>query len=133
MANEFARELRKNPTIAEARLWRLLRRKRLLNYRFRRQQPIGPYVADFFCAPERLIVELDGSQHYAEDNRRHDRIRTAWLARQGYRVIRFGNADVLKVPDGVVEAIWRALTAPPSASFTLRANEAASPSRGEAE
>jgi len=114
MANEFARQLRKNMTDAERKLWWLLLYRQLSGYRFRRQQPIGPYVADFFCASERLIVELDGGQHFEPDQIRHDALRTAWFAERGYRVIRFVNSDVFKSPASVVEGIWRALTAPPT-------------------
>ncbi len=123
MANEFARHLRKNPTDAEHRLWRLLRHKRLAGFRFRRQQPIGPYIADFFCAPAKLIVELDGGQHYSMLRMKHDKMRTRWLGARGYRVVRFSNADLLKTPDAVTEAIWLALAAPPTDSSERKALE----------
>ena len=116
LANEFARRLRKNPTDAERKLWQLLRCKKLAGFRFRRQQPIGPYVADFFCAPEKLIVELDGGQHYDAAHTVHDERRARWLMKRGYRVIRFTNLDVLKHASAVSEAIWRALAEPPTAS-----------------
>ena len=63
MPSSFARELRKNPTDAEMRLWSRLRGKHMQGYRFRRQQPIGPYIVDFFCPAGMLIVEVDGGQH----------------------------------------------------------------------
>jgi very-short-patch-repair endonuclease len=116
VANEFARRLRKNPTEAERKLWQLLRHKRLAGFRFRRQQPIGPYVADFLCAPEKLIVELDGGQHFEASHMKHDEMRTRWLVTRGYRVIRFSDRDILKTPHTVTEAIWLALTTPPTAS-----------------
>lgn len=112
VANEFARALRKNPTDAERRLWFLLREKKLAGYRFRRQQPIDPYVADFFCTFSKLIVELDGDQHGADENMAKDRARTEWLENRGYRVLRFPNREVFKSPAYVTEAIWRALNTP---------------------
>jgi very-short-patch-repair endonuclease len=76
----FARELRLVPTDAEIRLWSRLRRKQLEGFRFRRQHPLGPYVVDFFCAPAKLIVEVDGGQHADEGE-----ARTNWLEARGYR------------------------------------------------
>jgi ATP-dependent helicase HrpA/adenine-specific DNA-methyltransferase len=104
MASTFARALRQNPTDAESRLWRHLRGKQMEGIRFRRQQPIGPYIVDFFCAEARLIVEVDGGQH-AEDSD----TRTRWLEARGYRVIRFWNNDVLSNTEGVLTMILRAL------------------------
>jgi len=113
MVSPLARRLRKTPTDAEIRLWSRLRRKQLEGARFRRQQPIGPYVADFFCPEARLIVEVDGGQH-AQDQIR-DAVRTRWLEGRGYRVLRFWNNDVLANTDGVVLAIRDALDVhPPS-------------------
>jgi very-short-patch-repair endonuclease len=109
-----ARGLRKNMTEAELKLWALLRRKRLGNFRFRRQAEIGPYIADFFCPKARLIVELDGEPHSAEAKMRHDDERTQWLETHGCRVIRFWNRDVFKAPNDVIDAIERALAHPHS-------------------
>ena len=131
MAHAFARSLRKNPTKAERKLWRLLRQKQLAGFRFRRQQPIGPYIADFFCAPAKLIVELDGGQHSVDDRAAYDRARTRWLASRGYRVLRFWNMDVFKHADSVLEGIEIALRDTPHPSTTAR-SRTASPSRGEA-
>jgi adenine-specific DNA-methyltransferase len=121
MASVNARRLRKNPTDAEKRLWRYLRDKQLGGHRFRRQQPIGPYIVDFFCPQIGVVIEIDGGQHSPET----DDNRTRWLEAGGYRVIRFWNNDVLGNPEGV----WSALAAmlreypPPRPS----------PSRGEGE
>jgi len=101
-------------TEGERKLWALLRRKRLAGFRFRRQASIGPYIADFFCSKARLIVELDGEGHSYEARIRSDAARTKWLEGHGCRVIRFWNLDVFKRPDDVVDAIWNALTHPPS-------------------
>jgi very-short-patch-repair endonuclease len=105
MASERARTLRKNLTDAEAILWRRLRRKELDHYRFRRQQPIGPYVVDFFCAEAKLIVELDGGQHNEAASLVRDARRTEWLEARGYRVLRFWNNQVREQLDGVLETI----------------------------
>jgi very-short-patch-repair endonuclease len=114
MANEFARTLRKNPSETERKLWILLRHKQLDGYRFRRQQPIGPYVADFFCASSKLIIELDGDQHGSDEATAKDAVRTVWLQRNGYCVLRFANHEVFKEAPRVLEAIWRALNTPPT-------------------
>ncbi len=104
MASILARALRQNSTDAESRLWRHLRGKQIGGVRFRRQQPIEPYIVDFFCPEARLIVEVDGGQH-ADDSD----IRTRWLESRSYRVIRFWNNDVLSNTDGVLTMILQAL------------------------
>lgn len=103
-----ARRLRREPTDAERHLWYDLRRKTLGGWRFRRQAPIGRYIADFVCFEARLIVELDGGQH-AEARQAYDADRTVWLEAEGFRVLRFWNNDVLTNTAGVVEEIVRAL------------------------
>ncbi len=105
MANEFARDLRKNLTNAERRLWWRLRRRQL-GYHFRRQEPIGPYIADFVCFDPKLIIECDGGQHVENAQ---DALRDAWFARQDFAVLRFWNHDVLRETDVVVEQIFDAL------------------------
>ena len=107
MASPTARHLRKNPTDAEIRLWHQLRRRQLRGFRFRRQVPLGRYVADFVCLSEKLVIEIDGGQHSSRFD--HDVRRTAWLAQNGFRVLRFWNNDVLENPEGVLETILRAL------------------------
>ncbi|RWB67900.1 MAG: endonuclease domain-containing protein [Mesorhizobium sp.] len=98
----FARSMRREPTEAEDRLWQELRGRRLDNIKFKRQVPMGRYVADFVCAEARLIVEIDGSQH-AES--RHDQERDAALKARGFRVLRFWNDEVLKELDAVCDTI----------------------------
>ncbi|WP_263493141.1 endonuclease domain-containing protein [Mesorhizobium sp. ESP-6-4] len=98
----FARSMRREPTEAEDRLWHELRGRRLDNIKFKRQVPIGRFVADFVCAEARLIVEIDGSQH-AESLR--DLERDAALKARGFRVLRFWNDDVLKELDAVCDTI----------------------------
>jgi very-short-patch-repair endonuclease len=106
MPNENARRLRRDATDAERRLWSALRDRRLSDYRFRRQYPIGRFIVDFACTRHRLIVEADGGQH---GNNEADRARTAWLADQGWRVLRFWNNDILANANGVVETILKEL------------------------
>jgi very-short-patch-repair endonuclease len=104
-----ARRLRLNPTDAEARLWRRLRHFPIAGTHFRRQVPIGPYVADFACMAARLIIEVDGSQHGDDANLPRDEARTRWFASKGYRVIRFWNNDVSRSIEDVLEAIYAAV------------------------
>jgi very-short-patch-repair endonuclease len=97
----------------ERRLWAVLRRKQLAGYRFRRQHPMGPYVADFFCASAKLIVELDGGQHSEDDQMQRDEMRTRWLASRGYRVLRIWNNELKQRPNDIVDMIVDALQHPP--------------------
>ena len=98
-----AHELRKSSTPAEQKLWQALRNRNLGDYKFRRQHPIGPYIADFFCAEVGLVVEVDGGGHL--DQIAYDQDRTDWLEGQGYHVIRFWNDDVLNHLDDVTQEI----------------------------
>jgi adenine-specific DNA-methyltransferase len=101
----FARQLRRDQTDAERRLWHLLRGRRFRGLRFRRQHPVGPYFADFACLEIGLVIELDGSQHAAIHARVYDGKRTAFLCKQGFEVIRFWDNDVLNNTQGVLQAI----------------------------
>lgn len=105
----LARALRKDMTEAERHLWRSLRMHHLDGHKFRRQFPLGPYIVDFICLPARLIVELDGGQHLDSPA---DKTRDAWLASQGFRVMRFWNNDVLNQTEAVLESILAALRPP---------------------
>jgi very-short-patch-repair endonuclease len=102
-----AQSLRRTPTDAERKMWWILRSLKPLGMHFRRQAPIGRYIADFAWHEGKLIVEIDGGQH-AEAQRSHDERRTVWLESQGYRVIRFWNNEVLKAPRSVGDAIYAA-------------------------
>jgi len=102
-----ARELRKNPTEAERKLWKYLRLRQLGGYKFRRQQPLGSYIVDFVCLEKKLIVELDGGQHSIQIN--YDAKRTEWLETHGFRVLRFWNNDVLEEIEIVKELIAKEL------------------------
>jgi len=102
-----ARRLRQNHTLAERRLWTIVRGRRLAGFRFRRQVPIDRYFADFLCREASLIVELDGASH--EEREDYDAKRTEVLERCGFRVLRFDNERVLTDPGGVADAISAAL------------------------
>jgi very-short-patch-repair endonuclease len=105
-----ARRLRAESTDGERKLWNRLRAKRLAGFAFRRQHPIGPYFADFCCVAQRLIVELDGSQHADEEKALTDKSRTAYLEAKGYRVLRFWNSQIHSEIENVLETIYSALT-----------------------
>jgi very-short-patch-repair endonuclease len=87
-----AREFRKQSTTAEAVLWEQLRNRRLAGLKFRRQHPLGPFIADFYCAEKRLVIELDGGIHVEQPG--YDQLRTERLTEHGYRVLRFTNTTV---------------------------------------
>src|SRR6266436_5717158 len=91
---DHARELRQSLTDAERFVWARLRNRRFVQFKFRRQVPLGSYVVDFVCFEQKLIVELDGGQHTLQ--REYDAKRTLWLESEGFRVIRFWNHDVLQ-------------------------------------
>jgi adenine-specific DNA-methyltransferase len=112
MTIERAKQLRKNSTDAERALWRVLRCRQLGGHKFRRQQPLGPFIVDFICLEARLVVEVDGGQHNHEENVVYDANRTAWLQNQEFRVLRFWDHVVLKQLDSVCDAIEKALTDP---------------------
>jgi len=105
-----ARALRRDSTEAERKLWSLLRSRRLSAYKFRRQFPIGPYIADFACFARRLVIELDGGQHASAQS--YDEARTRYLESQGWRVLRFWNNDALANPEGVLTMTLEALQNP---------------------
>jgi len=100
-----ARQLRRDSTLAEARLWEQLRAKRLDGVKFVRQHPVGPYFADFACRSQRLIVEVDGATHSTKAELEHDERRTALLRKLGYRVIRITNDEALNGMDEVLVLI----------------------------
>ncbi len=98
--------LRRDATPAESLLWRAFRDRQVSGVKFRRQQQLGPFIADFYCRQAGLVVELDGSQHYEDAGIEYDARRTAYLESRGLRVIRVSNTDVLSNLAGVVECIW---------------------------
>jgi very-short-patch-repair endonuclease len=103
----YARRMRKDWTKAEDVFWFNVRARRLNGYKFRRQHLIGPYIVDFVCLRAKLIVELDGGQHALQQE--YDRERDAFLKKQGFRVLRFWNTELLTNRDGVLETVLREL------------------------
>lgn len=101
-----ARDLRRESTDAERKLWHHLRGGQLEGLKFRRQHPAPPYIIDFYCDAAKLVIELDGSQHTEES----DRARTRFLEARGLTVLRFWDNDVLTQTEAVVEAIFNAVT-----------------------
>ena len=104
---QYANALRQNQTNAEGLLWHYLRNKQMDGHKFRRQQPIGPYIVDFACLPRKLIVELDGGQHASQQA--YDEKRDTFLKDKGFRILRFWNNEVFENCFGVLESIYNAL------------------------
>ncbi len=109
-ALDRARQLRCAATPAEARLWTMIRAGRIEGVKFKRQIPIGPYIVDFVSTTHRLVIEVDGGQH--ADAAEYDARRTAFLEREGYRVLRFWNKTVLTDPSSCYDAVFVALAEP---------------------
>jgi very-short-patch-repair endonuclease len=116
-----ARKLRADMTDAERLLWSRLRGKQLLGVQFYRQKPIGPYIVDFHAPAAKVVVEVDGSQHFEADGQAEDGRRDAYLKSLGQRVLRFDNLQVLKETEAVLETIFGAVGArvksPPAPLF----------------
>jgi very-short-patch-repair endonuclease len=130
MSIERAKTLRKQMTDAERRLWYRLRAHRFQGLKFKRQVPIGPYVADFANLRAKVVIEVDGGQH---NETRKDKIRDQFLSDQGFRVLRFWNNEVLRSTDEVLEVISiavQSLRQAPSPGSSLR-SEPPSPRWGE--
>lgn len=105
----FSRSLRSNMTPAEKRLWEKIRRKQLNGLMFHRQQIIGNCIADFYCPQAKLVIEVDGKQHYTEPGMEYDEIRDDFMNNLGIKVLRFSNDKVLNDTDAVVDEIRKCL------------------------
>jgi very-short-patch-repair endonuclease len=101
----YSKNLRNNMTEAENRLWYYLRNRQLKGYRFYRQKIIGNYIVDFYCPALKLVIEVDGSQHYSIAGTEDDRMRDEFFRNYGLRVLRFNNLEVLHNLEGVIETI----------------------------
>jgi very-short-patch-repair endonuclease len=106
---EFARRLRKAPTSSEDYFWQFLRNRQRCGKKFRRQHPLGPYTADFYCFEAKLVVELDGDPHHTPEGQHKDDARDAWMRSQGIEVLRFGGWQVENETGNVLETIDNAL------------------------
>ena len=102
---QLSQKLRKNMTDAEILLWSKIRMKQLKGLMFSRQKPLGEYIADFYCAKAKLVIEVDGGQHFSDDSIEYDRIRDEFMESMGLKVLRFTNTDVIENIEGVVEVI----------------------------
>jgi very-short-patch-repair endonuclease len=105
---QTARMLRKTMTDVERKLWSRLRSNQL-GIKFRRQVPFGTYIADFMSLKEKIVIELDGSQHYQENAIRKDRVRDQYFKDAGFTVLRFSNTEIIENIDGVLDMIWEIL------------------------
>jgi len=105
----LSRQLRKNMTEAERLLWSKIRAKQLKGYQFYRQRIIGNYIVDFYCAKAKLVIELDGGQHYSNKGLEKDKIRDDYIKEQKLEVLRFSDRDVFENLNGVVERIYEIL------------------------
>jgi len=99
---EKSRQLRKNMTLQERKLWDIIKNRQFFGYRFRRQFPLGQYIVDFICREKKIIIEIDGGQHNDIQNQIYDSKRTEYLESLGFNVIRFWNNDV----DEDIEGVW---------------------------
>lgn len=105
----FARQLRRQQTNAEQLIWQLIRNRNLSGYKFRRQHPICGYILDFYCYDVKLAIELDGGGHNHDEQRLYDDERSRRLGREGIRILRLWNHDVLNATEDVLEEIYRQL------------------------
>ena len=127
-----ARSLRRDSTDAERIIWNALRAHRLNGTSFRRQKPIGPYVVDFVCHAAKVIVEIDGGQHFEAANQKRDARRDAFLTSKGYRVLRLNNYDVMTNKSGVLETIASAIDRAPSPTLPRKRGRERTRGLGEA-
>lgn len=104
MLKEFAKHNRREMTKSETILWNALRRD-IKSYKFRRQHPIGDYIADFLCVTNKMVIEVDGEYHNDPQQQQEDQWRTEYLERKGYKVIRFTNEEVNSDVKGVISKI----------------------------
>jgi very-short-patch-repair endonuclease len=106
-----SRRLRQKMTPSETKLWAALRDRRFVNMKFRRQQAIGPFIADFCCWEKKIILELDGDSHAGKEA--YDAHRVKWLEASGWKVFRFWDAEIFESIDGVMQTIYSVCSAPP--------------------
>lgn len=106
---EKRKNLRKEQTEVEKILWQKLRAKRFFNLKFFRQYGIGEYIADFYCPEMKIVIELDGSQHYTEEGKEYDKAREGFMEACGIKTFRFSNRDIVDNLDSVLEEIYNSL------------------------
>ena len=101
-----SRRLRKEMTEAEKLLWSKIRAKQIKGFQVYRQKPIGRFIVDFYCPKAKLVIELDGGQHYSEPMRVKDQIRDRYMESIGLKVLRFSDSDLFENLTGVLQKIW---------------------------
>ena len=106
---EYARKLRKNMTLSEVLLWKRMKSGQIRGFDFDRQRVIGNYIVDFYCPSAKVIVELDGGQHYTQEGIRRDQVRDKYLDSLGFTILRFSDREVFKNIEGVLERIFEHL------------------------
>lgn len=111
---KYSRKLRLNMTDAENHLWYHIRKKQVENIQFYRQRPIGTYIVDFVSLSHKIIIEVDGSQHYESENRLIDQKRDRYLQKLGYTVIRYNDEEVLTNIEGVIEHLYQIIKSLPT-------------------
>jgi very-short-patch-repair endonuclease len=107
--NKFSRDLRKNMTDAEKMVWSRIRRRQLKGFQVYRQRIIGNYIVDFYCPESKLVIEIDGGQHFTDKGIKNDRIRDEYLDKEGFRVLRFSDREIFENLGGVIERIYENL------------------------
>ena len=115
----FARNMRKDMTLAEKLIWKSVRAHRLSGLHFKRQVPCGGYIADFLSQSQRLVIEIDGATHSADKEIAYDAKRDAWFKEQGYLIMRFTNDDIFSNLDGVLDTILDRINLGKSAPASL--------------
>ena len=126
----LARQLRRNETVAEKRLWEQLRNRQLAGFKFLRQAPVGPYIADFLCRERNFIIEVDGETHSTNSEIHRDSIRTCHLEKLGYTLLRIQNDEAVHGIDEVLTVIRDALNRCPSPSPSHGDGSPSSPASG---
>ena len=111
---ENSRQLRKNMTPQERRLWSIIRNRQFFGYRFRRQFPIGQYIVDFICREKKIIIEIDGGYHSQEEQKIKDYLRTEDLEKMGFEVMRFSNDEIFRNLPEVLDKIFNKIAKPAS-------------------
>jgi very-short-patch-repair endonuclease len=103
---EYSRQLRKNMTDAEKALWFKIRDRQLKGYLFNRQKPIGKFIVDFYSSKAKIVIEVDGGQHYSNSVKKEDASRDEFMKSFGLKVLRFSDREIFENLDGVLEKIW---------------------------
>lgn len=115
--------MRKNPTKAERKLWKILRSGELAKLTFNRQKPLGNYIVDFYCSKAKLVIEVDGAGHAEKWQKEYDEERTAYLQGYSLNILRFWNNEVMENPEGVYETILQAIQESPLTPLFQEGND----------